>query len=933
MAYEIPVTRRTFLKLVGSSTAIAISIHSLPAMAQCTGSYAQANSLRDPRDDTRLDAGPQWSARPGVARWRIDGLPKVTGQKIYARDFKARDFKWPDEQWLYAVRCNRVDRNFTGIDLSMLDDQPVTIIDDALTSRHKIDTRCYTSSGATEPPLLARKDQPPDFYGQPAALLIFADFDTYRRAKRQLDFNSNVVRYGPPLGTSHRAALGKIPYDETNVRAPELPGDPSKPFNKASLSRDVYNAHVDAVGQQVRRTAETSETEKGWIKVGTDEGGRFDTPSIDPVFLEPESGLAYYDASKGALRLVLGTQSPNDDANNACHLFNNSDITISGVDIIACYPGGGFGGRDKSYFPIYLALAAPFAKGALRWQQSRYEQFQVGLKRCESSFTESLWVSPAGKFEAIDCEFTLSGGRKTNLQAAVASLAAMSAMSCYEIPLARSHGVANFSYDVFGGSQRGFGGPQAFLAIETLIDEAAQRLGKDPFELRKANLLAPGKGATITGAPILFDLQLDQIMEPLRRHPLWQERHRVAAERARGSAGRNKKYGVGFAMSNQAYGSGTTEGMFGMIEILPDATLRVRTTYTDMGNGAATTLSLAPATWLGQNANSIAMSQIDVFNAFQLSSYAKYTDAHYIPGKTYGSSSSCLGAFHQHHAVEEAAHVLHLQAVLPAARIYWSAPTLTPDDIHWVEGRLVPVSKARSKLKANSLHPLTWPMLRSLIERHSLHTIAVVHASYTGAFWRFTFPFQSGACKVDCDFVATGTDIKTLTQLTRAESAAPSSAPTKINSNYGRDTYAPAGALVALEVDTKTGRVHVEKVVAAVNTGVMICPPIVEGQLYGGIAMAIGNVLCENCIPGDDGPGGGGWNLDRYQILRMSDMPDAALIPITAPADKAQHAGRGIGEAVMCPIAPAVLNALAMATGVRFRTTPVTPQRIREALT
>ena len=73
-------------------------------------------------------------------------------------------------------------------------------------------------------------------------------------------------------------------------------------------------------------------------------------------------------------------------------------------------------------------------------------------------------------------------------------------------------------------------------------------------------------------------------------------------------------------------------------------------------------------------------------------------------------------------------------------------------------------------------------------------------------------------------------------------------------------------------------------------------------------------------------------HLDRYQILRMRDMPQATLIPVTAPADKAQHAGRGIGEAVMCPIAPAVLNALAMATGIRFRTTPVTPQRIREAL-
>ncbi|HTJ93278.1 MAG TPA: molybdopterin cofactor-binding domain-containing protein [Pararobbsia sp.] len=936
MTYDIPVTRRTFLKMVGSSTVVAISIRSLPAIAQCAGEGIQTKRI-DPRDETRLDAGERWSMKPGVARWRIDGVPKVTGQKIYARDFKARDFKdWPTERWLYAVRCNRIDRIFAGIDLSMLkDDQPVTIVDDALVSRHQIDTRM--SSLTTEPPLLAREGAPPDFYGQPAALLIFPDFDTYRRAKKRLDFNPNVVRYGAALSAPLPERIAMIASQETNVRAPSLPGDPTRAFNKATLPRDIYNTYVDTVGQQVRRTAELAEAEQGWIKVGTDDGSRFETPSMDPVFLEPEAGLAWYDSHNSTLRLVLGTQSPNDDAYGAVNLFSKSDVTIGAVDIIACYPGGGFGGRDKSYFPIYLALAARFADGALRWQLSRYEQFQVGLKRCQSTFTESLWVSPDGRFEAIDCDFAMSGGRKTNLQAPVANLAGMSAMSCYEIPLARAHSAAYYTYDVFGGSQRGFGGPQAFLAIETLIDEAAQRLNKDPFELRKQNLLAPGKGATITGAPILFDLELERIMDALRKQPLWQDRLRVAAARKRRSTGaraRPQRYGVGFAMSNQAYGSGTTDGMFGMVEILPDATLRVRTTYTDMGNGAATTLSLAPAKWLGQNASSIAMSQIDIFNAFKLSSSVSPGDPRYIPGKAYGSSSSCLGAFHQHHTIEEAAHVLHLQTVLPAARLYWNAPSLRASEIYWGEGQLAVSASARSKLKSNAGHTLRWPAVLDIIQRNRLDTVAVVHATYTGAFWSAKYAFRSDAAMVDCDFVATGVDVGALQSMLRIDWPCKDKPPTpsKVNPNYGRDTYAPAGVLVAVNVDVETGYVRVEQVIAAVNTGVMICPPIVEGQLYGGIAMAIGNVLFENCTRGDDGPGGGRGNLDRYPILSMTEMPDATLIPVVAPPDRQQHVGRGIGEAVMCPIAPALLNALAMATGRRFRTMPVTPQRIREAL-
>jgi CO/xanthine dehydrogenase Mo-binding subunit len=62
----------------------------------------------------------------------------------------------------------------------------------------------------------------------------------------------------------------------------------------------------------------------------------------------------------------------------------------------------------------------------------------------------------------------------------------------------------------------------------------------------------------------------------------------------------------------------------------------------------------------------------------------------------------------------------------------------------------------------------------------------------------------------------------------------------------------------------------------------------------------------------------------------MRDMPETTLICLDPPAGSTD--ARGIAEAVMCPIGAALLNALAMATGHRFRTTPVTAARIREAL-
>ena len=115
------VTRRTFLKVLASGATVGLSVTSLPGMAM--------NASRP-----RLTEVPAWAPEPGRARWRIDGLPKVLGQKIYARDFKARDFKdWPqNEQFLYAVRCDRYDQVVTGYDLGMLPAElrPVAVIDD-----------------------------------------------------------------------------------------------------------------------------------------------------------------------------------------------------------------------------------------------------------------------------------------------------------------------------------------------------------------------------------------------------------------------------------------------------------------------------------------------------------------------------------------------------------------------------------------------------------------------------------------------------------------------------------------------------------------------------------------------------------------------------------------------------------------------------------
>ena len=95
--------------------------------------------------------------------------------------------------------------------------------------------------------------------------------------------------------------------------------------------------------------------------------------------------------------------------------------------------------------------------------------------------------------------------------------------------------------------------------------------------------------------------------------------------------------------------------------------------------------------------------------------------------------------------------------------------------------------------------------------------------------------------------------------------------------------------------------------------------------------MAMGDVLLGGCPNDDSGPGNGTWNFNQYEITKYRDIPAQELIILNPSSG--ETTARGIAESVMCPIAPAILNALAMATGgKRFTQLPVTPSIILGAL-
>jgi len=132
--------------------------------------------------------------------------------------------------------------------------------------------------------------------------------------------------------------------------------------------------------------------------------------------------------------------------------------------------------------------------------------------------------------------------------------------------------------------------------------------------------------------------------------------------------------------------------------------------------------------------------------------------------------------------------------------------------------------------------------------------------------------------------------------------------------------------LAAVEVDVELGRVKVLRLICSHDVGRAINPTLVEGQIQGGAAQGLGMALMEEFVPGK------GENLHDYLIPSIGDMPPVESILIEDPSSIGPFGAKGIGEQALIPTAPAILNAIRHATGVRVKHTPATPDRLRAAI-
>ena len=878
-------------------------------------------------------------ALSGAAPGRVDGIAKVTGAKLYASDFRAADMPgWPaSTAHALLVRTPVASRIYDGIALDLLDAAARPTV--------TVTAEDVVKAGIRTPPfyagdLFCPAGTTPLYLGQPVALLLFETFDSYDRARIAFR-DQNLLRFGAETGPQQKPNYAALrftrvagdaggrdvysPLQEGWISPASEDGSGRPIWEPASGTDDGDYGKGARLGQEIR--AALAAPGPQWLVLDRS----FQTQSVDPMFLEPESGLAWFDPGRKLLDILTGVQSPYEAAGALAFLLGEAKPGFKPLQVETrfAYMGGGFGGRDHTPFPLYVALAAMFLPGRpVRLAHDRFQQFQGGIKRHAFQMRSQIALDRAsGRIMAFAGDHVLDGGGLANYSASVAVVGATAAIGSYDVPKVDVTTVAAHTRGVPAGSMRGYGTLQTMTALESLIDEAARELTMDPIALRRVNLLKTGQ-RSMTGNPWTVSVRTAEILDKLEAHPIWQERgtHKPPAP--------GILTGTGVACCTKDYGTGA-DCSLGRVELDPDGAVTIHADAAEMGTGVGTALARRVGAILGRPGASVSVARIDSFAELglvttgdpyamtQAEQDAAAQDPRWVPEISSATSAS-IGAHVGTQAAAQAARIIFRFGLWPAALALWGIAQSDPraflfEEAFWQGEELI----------LSGLPPLAQRDVAAKAHEMKGVTGAMAHAFSRWAWAQAAFPLGGLNWAADIDALSVRWGSGAFELLDRSFVFFP---PTDYN-RIGTSFTSSCGTIVQVEIDRSTGALRIAQGYSVFECGEVLVPELVEGQAQGGFAMGVGYALLENLPPFEDGPGNGQWNLGDYVVARASDLPIGRLQIEVLPPVSPKEPPKGMAEVVMIPVVPALLNAIFDATGHRFRSLPVTPGMLKEVMT
>ena len=275
----------------------------------------------------------------------------------------------------------------------------------------------------------------------------------------------------------------------------------------------------------------------------------------------PAGVLAYPDPESGALVVWSSTQNP--------YLVRDAVAVALGlpaeqVRVLAPDVGGGFGLKGSVYHEELLVPAVARRLGRpVKWVEGRREHFVATGHDREQVHTARIGFKRDGTIVGVDDVFEADVGAYPVEGTGLTLNTVNHLPGPYRVPHYRNVGTSYVTNKTQNAAYRGAGRPEAVFVMERLLDIGARRLGLDPVELRRRNLVRPGEmpyrsGLTYKdGVPIAYDpadfpAALERALELVR---LTEYRTRQAAQ-----ARTTRRIGVGVACYAQGSGLGPYEG-------------------------------------------------------------------------------------------------------------------------------------------------------------------------------------------------------------------------------------------------------------------------------------------------------------------------------------------------------------------------------------
>ncbi|MGE0550235.1 MAG: xanthine dehydrogenase family protein molybdopterin-binding subunit [Kofleriaceae bacterium] len=326
--------------------------------------------------------------------------------------------------------------------------------------------------------------------------------------------------------------------------------------------------------------------------------GRYYTTPQEQMYIEPQAMMAEW--SDGRCYIVGSMQCPYYIHKAMKPLLGCGP---DGVVITQAVTGGGFGGKEEypSMLAAHVALLAAKAKQTVKMVYDRDEDIAATTKRHPAHIHHRLAVDTSGEIIGIDVDVVMDGGAYLTLSPVVLSRGVLHAAGPYRCPVVRIRGRVVATNHPPHGAFRGFGAPQTTFAYERQLQKLALARGEDPLALRKRLALRSGD-TTATGQVLGFSVGTDEVLAAIERTagpPPMRDGlgpHGAPVKRGRGVC--FYFHGAGFTGSGEQRLAGRAT-----IASTVDGRFEVRSSSTDIGQGAITIFTQIAAATLGVDAS------------------------------------------------------------------------------------------------------------------------------------------------------------------------------------------------------------------------------------------------------------------------------------------------------------------------------------------